>query len=159
MRVTGKASTAKLFHRVNADHPIQELAFFLPEETDKQVVAECELLIKNLLPMREWVLSPPGTFDEDSDDAPGGCLRIYSALPPNQLPREIDERHFQEVTLLVQQLQNLSREHRLPITFYLDSKLVGEIENGKQDVLLEKGLLGEWKKALNAHNGQPAKGF
>jgi hypothetical protein len=138
----------KPFLSMNADHPIQELAFFLPEDTDKRVAAEFQRVIDSLVSMRQWVLGPPETFDEDSDDAPGGVLRIYSAIRPHDLPKEIDARHFQEVSFLVEQLQDYSRQYCVPIVFYLDNKLVGEVEDGKQDVLLENGFLGEWKKTL-----------
>lgn len=78
----------------------------------------------------------------------GGYLEIYSALPPWKLPREIDQKHLEEVTALTSALTDFSHEHSLAFEFELSDTFVGSIEDGKMDRSLSEGLLGEWRRHL-----------
>ena len=78
----------------------------------------------------------------------GACLELYSAMPPLQLPREVDLQHFNEVTNLVAALQEFSRENKLAFELELDGTFVGSVTDGEMDRSLAQGLLSEWKRQL-----------
>jgi hypothetical protein len=78
----------------------------------------------------------------------GGCLEVYSALPPWKVPRRTDQRQLEEVSALVGAVRDFSRDHNLSFEFELDGTFVGAIDDGDMDESLEEGLLGEWRRSL-----------
>jgi hypothetical protein len=82
-----------------------------------------------------------------------GALELYSALPPwrDRLPKSVDEMHYEECRLIIDCLQQLSRTHRYEFDFYLDDVYVGQLKDGDMDICLQKGLLEEWRKGLDAY--------
>lgn len=141
---------------ISSDHPIRELLFFSAEltEADKEEIWD---FVSRLATSRNWVIRPPFAVDLSEDDesepdsridAAGGILELYSALPPWKLPREIDLLHFEEVSALVQALEDFSREHHLEFELQLDGEGIGSIEEGLYDRSLKVGLMDEWRKSL-----------
>lgn len=135
------------------NHPVQELVFFVAQDIDGLTRAAVESFIANLTSLCDWVIGPPSTIkDENDPNLVGGCIKIYSAFPPNVLSKEIDLRHFEEVDSVVTALKRFSYEHMLAFEFELDGKFVGALEDGNVDRTLQEGLLNEWKRQLDARN-------
>ncbi len=80
----------------------------------------------------------------------GGCLELYSALPPWNLPRETDAKHLEEVSILMDELCRFSRQHGVGWEIELDRDLIGSISDGKMDRSLAEGFIGEWRRQLNS---------
>lgn len=131
--------------------PIQKLLFYLPDYDDS-VAVEVEGLLEELAASRNWVLHPPVYVNEGEDDFEtlGGYVSLYSALPPNNLPLEVDRSHLEEVKALVSRLRYFSKAHHLAFEFELDGESVGLIEDGNLDEDLRVGLLEEWERVLSS---------
>lgn len=134
------------------NHPVQRLIFFVAQDIDESTRIAFGTLVGNLGHLREWVIGPPRNIADQNDPSlVGGGVEIYSAQPPNELSKEIDRRHYQEVEAIVGALARFSYEHMLAIEFELDGEFVGALEDGKMDRSLEEGLLGEWKRHLDTN--------
>ena len=142
------------------DHPRQSLLFFVAQDVDDEIRMAIKKVLSDMVASGTWVIGPPalvdaienvGTRDVDApDETVGGVHEIYSALPPNDLPRAIDERQLREVEHIVESVKRVSRDHGLEFEFELDGRYVGTIEDGVVDATLEKGLLNEWRNHLSA---------
>jgi hypothetical protein len=143
-------------------HPKQRLLFFVAQDIDATIRRRVEEFVSNLATLRVWINGPPqlvSTVEEPEDasrgDLPietlGGILELYSALPPLKLPRDLDLQHLAEVSRLVSELREFSREHGLAFELELDGVHVGSIVDGRPDRLVEEGLLGEWRRQLEVH--------
>jgi hypothetical protein len=137
------------------NHPQQQFLFFVAQDFDDDLTEDVRQLVDELGSLRDWVISPPQFIDECSESelgtpikTLGGALMIYSALPPNELPRDIDVRHLEEVEMIIRKISDFSKEHELAIEFNLDGKFVGAVEDGNADRTLGQGLVGEWKRHL-----------
>jgi hypothetical protein len=146
---------------ISANHPRQQLLFFVAQNVSDSIRAKVREFVLNLASLRPWLHGPPQFINEQDEpldtsrgdmpvDTLGGCLEIYSALPPWKLPREIDRQHLDEVTALVAAVRDFSRQHKLTFEFELDGTFVGAITDGELDRCLSEGLIGEWKRQLGA---------
>jgi hypothetical protein len=128
---------------------------------DDSIRENLRTFVGRLAGLRRWLNGAPrfvDSRDEPTDasrgdvavETLGGCLEIYSAMPPLTLPREIDLQHLEEVNALVKALRDFSREHGLAIDLELDGTFVGAITDGEMDRSLAEGLLGEWRRKLGA---------
>jgi len=137
----------------------KKLLFFVSQDIDGNMRSNIRDFVLRLAGKRRWLLGPPqfvNSHQEPADtskgDLPvetlGGYLELYSALPPSQLPREIDLQHFNEVTELINAIQEFSREQHLEFEFELGGTFVGAMTDGNMDRSLAQGLLGEWKRQL-----------
>jgi hypothetical protein len=143
---------------IASNHPTQRLLFFVAQEITDLIRTNVRSFVDSLARSREWVIRPPKIIDAidypkrpDLDAAietVGGYLDIYSAMPPLQLPRDIDRQHLEEVTYLVEATRVFSKAQALTFEFELDGKFVGSIEAGSLDRSLSEGLLGEWNRHL-----------
>ena len=140
------------------NHPQQQFLFFVAQDFDDDLAEYVRQFVGELGSLRDWVVSPPKFIDECSESelgtpvrTLGGALMIYSALPPNELPREIDVRHLEEVEAIISKICDFSRKHELAIEFNLDGKFVGAVEDGDADRTLAHGLVGEWKRHLGVN--------
>src|SRR5262245_57266167 len=141
-------------------YPVQRLVFFVAQDLDDAIRREIPRFVEALAASRSWVIGPPRPIDDvDPPDDPsvdlpietlGGELEIYSALGPVRLPREIDLRHLEEVTSLVEAVKKLSKDTGLTFDFELDGTYVGAVSDGKADRTLQVGLLDEWRRHLQA---------
>jgi len=145
---------------LDPNHPKQKLLFFVAQDLYSCIRANVrDFVVYRLASLRPWLLGPPQFVDsvEEPEEPSGGdtrvetlgaFLEIYSALPPLNLPREVDLQHLEEVTALVSAIRDFSREHNLAFEFELDGKFVGAITGGEMDRSLSEGLLGEWRRHL-----------
>ena len=135
---------------ISANHPIQKLLFFVAQDFDNSLVRVIENFVREIGLLRNWVLGPPEFVNETVNgiDTLGGVLRIYSALPPSELPCDIDRTHLDEVKEVVRSVQIISLKHGLAFEFELAGIHVGSIEDGELDRSLQVGLLEEWEHAL-----------
>ena len=80
----------------------------------------------------------------------GFVLSIYTALPPwgEDLDRQVDRDHLEEVKELVREVCRISDEHNVSFIFDLAGESIGMVESGQMDNSLEVGLIGEWERAL-----------
>lgn len=129
-----------------SNYPKQQFGFVIigaDEHIKSRIVTDLESFVQ-----RPWLIAAP-TFVIDSEDSSilEVDLTVYSAHDV-QLPKEIDQAHFEEVRFLIGWLQLLSAEYSLEIECYLDQTFVGSISAGLQDDLLSDGLLGEWERHL-----------
>lgn len=146
--------------QISHDHPKQKLIFYVAQDIDDEIRAQIKKMLLDMAVSRGWVIGPPkfidimedvGTREFDvPDETLGGVHELYSALPPNGLPRDIDELHLKEVEHIVDSVQRLSHDKGLEFEFELDGRYVGTIEDGVVDVTLAKGLLGEWRSHFSA---------
>ena len=143
---------------IKLDNPIQQFIFFIVSDVSEEDIRKIETLIKEISLSRKWVVGPPQFVNEIEEpenlevDEPirtlGGVLEIYSALPPNQLPHEIDQKHYEEVKAIINKLIEFSKKIDCEIECELDGVHVGTIDNGQADNLITDGLLGEWEAGL-----------
>ncbi|MBX7104569.1 MAG: hypothetical protein K1X57_10845 [Gemmataceae bacterium] len=138
--------------------PIQTIAVFLVNDDFAGHENELEATVKELADSRDWVLGRPElelTNDhpdiaEDEDDLTiyRVSIRVYSALPPwdKQLPKETDRLHFEESLALLAWSQLVTKRFRTRADWFLDSKWIGSVINGKADETLQIGLFDEWKR-------------
>ena len=139
-------------------HAKQRLLFYISDAIDdSHDIADMKKVIEEVAVMREWVIAPPDFVDESeiNDEAGplrtvGGCLEMYSALPPwgDALPPEIDRAHLDEVKTIIHAVAAFSKRTGHEIAFELDGSQIGWIENGIVDNSLREGLLEEWEKTL-----------
>jgi hypothetical protein len=146
--------------QIEIDHPKQELLFYVAQEVGSDTPDEVKKIIEEIARGRDWLIGRPTFIDEihaSNLGTPvrtvGGILKIYSALPPFKLPNVLDRQHFAEVEWLVEALRQFSETRRLAIEFELDGTFVGSVEDGRIDRTLAEGLLGEWRRELNARAG------
>ncbi|GAA5013128.1 hypothetical protein GCM10025794_01390 [Massilia kyonggiensis] len=148
--------------QVFESHPKQRLLFFLAQDVDDEDRKLVRDAINAMASSRAWVISAPefvdtvesvGTNPGDSPiETVGGVHEIYSASASNELPHEIDALHLEEVEYIVDSIRRLSQEHGLEFEFELDGQYVGTIDNGVIDSVLANGLIGEWRRHINAAN-------
>ncbi len=135
-------------------HPVQDLIFYVDKKrVSGNAMNVMESGTEKLAPLREWVLGPPVFVNElDHDRKPfmGGLLQIYPSYSSNPLPPKINRQHFEEVKALIDVMQGISADHRIPIAFELNGEQIGRIRSGSPDQGLLDGLLYEWEKAINA---------
>jgi hypothetical protein len=146
---------------IKLNNPIQEFIFFIVSEISEEDVRKVEKLVKEVSLSRKWVIDPPQFVNEiDEPENPeidepirtlGGMLQVYSALPPNQLPHEIDKKHYEEVKTIINSLIDFSKETSCEIECELDGVNVGTIDDGQADNLITEGLLGEWEAGLKRY--------
>lgn len=131
-------------------YPIQKLLFFVAQDFDEPLVSEIERFMQTLSASRDWTVAAPVFVNESAEGIRtlGGYLSIFSALPPNQLPAEIDRHNLEEVKDLVSGLQALSLEQELAFELELDGVPVGGLEDGRPDRNLRIGLVEEWERVL-----------
>ena len=146
--------------RMLENHPKQRLLFFVSEEAGEELTRVFIQVVEELSKSRPWVIGPPSMVragDQDLDklarsdtsfETTAGSLEIYSALPPQKLPHEIDLQHLEEVSALIEILRAFSQQHNTVVEFELDGTFVGSVKNGKLDRMLAEGLLSEWRREL-----------
>lgn len=145
-------------NKISDTHPKQRLLFFVAQDVDDNIRILVKRMLADIALSMSWVIGEPKFIDVKEDvgsqefDLPvetvGGMHEIYSALTPNDLPHEIDERHLKEVEQIVSFVRQLSLNEGLEFEFELDGQYVGTIDDGVIDVTLEKGLLNEWRTHL-----------
>lgn len=147
---------------VPQNHPKQKLLFFVAQDIDEALRGKVRDFVLQLNGKRSWLLGSPRFVNsrQEPDDTSkgdraietlGGYLELYSALPPLQLPRDVDLQHFNEATDLIHAIQEFSNREKLAFEFELDGTFVGSVTDGKMDRSLAQGLLGEWKRQLDKH--------
>ncbi|GAA4441191.1 hypothetical protein GCM10023155_46650 [Bremerella cremea] len=139
--------------RVKTNHPRSTFCFYASgRNLSDDLWHQMRTVVTTLSKSRTWVIGPPTLADENDGEVRwiGGSLEIYTALPPfgADLPKDVDRRHLEEVTAIVDAMTKLSGQTDLEISFTLDQTYVGRIKGGKPDSMIQVGLLGEWKKAL-----------
>ena len=82
----------------------------------------------------------------------GGELDLYSALPPwgSQLPLEVDRANLEDAEQVVAAMAEFSRGTATRIVFSLNDEDMGSIDKGVGDRGITVGLLGEWRRVLDA---------
>lgn len=145
--------------KLAADYPKQKLLFFVAQDLDDTVRENVRSFVVRLGLLRHWLNGAPRFISSREDAAElsvgdtatetvGGFIELYSAYSSWTLPREIDKQHFEDVSALVDSLQEFSRQFDLALELELDGKFVGSIVTGETDRSLSDGLLGEWRRQL-----------
>ena len=137
------------------DHPKQQLLFYVAQDFGEDIPPEVERVVQVIAENNKWLIAPPRFIDDihaSNLGTPvrtvGGVLELYSALPPSDLPLDIDRGHLEEVCQIVEALRRFSAEKKLAFELELDGTFVGAIEDGKIDQTLSEGLIGEWRREL-----------
>ena len=137
---------------VDPQHPKQEFSCAVLAPSDGLLEARLREIVAALSAARSWTIGPPefARFGDDEDAACGVILDLYSAHPPwgARLPRDIDRMQFEEVSVLVRALSDLSHDTGDEIECHLGDTYVGSIVAGRPDQLIAEGLLGEWARVL-----------
>lgn len=129
----------------------QKLIFYVAQDLDQSIRSNVQQLVNDVAASRIWSVTPPSfidEIDESGTEVVGGILEIYSALPPNLLPIEMDSKNLDDVEALVGAVKKLSENESLSFEFQLDAAYVGAIEDGVIDRLLLDGLLVPWRNQL-----------
>lgn len=137
------------------EHAKQKLIFYVAQDLDQSIKSNVQQLVKELAASRVWSIAPPSVIDEIDEnglEVVGGMLEIYSALPPNILPRDVDSKNLEEVEELIGAVRDLSEKVSLSFEFQLDATYVGSIEDGVIDRVLQEGLLAPWRDNLSGKN-------
>ncbi|CAE6885848.1 hypothetical protein ACI2KX_12960 [Ectopseudomonas khazarica] len=142
-------------HTVPLDHAKQKLIFYVAQDLDQLTKFDVQQLVNELAASRVWSIAPPSLIDEIDEnglEVVGGMLEIYSALPPNILPLDVDSKSLEEVEELIGAVRDLSEKGSLSFEFQLDATYVGSIEDGVVDRALQEGLLAPWRDNLSGKN-------
>ena len=139
--------------------PIQKLLFFVAQDFEDSLVEIIERFVQDLSRSRDWSVAAPVFVNESADEVItlGGYLSIYSALPPHDLPTELDRRNLDEVKDLISGLRKLSQEQDIDFELELDGVPVGAVEGGQPDRSLRTGLIEEWERVLSEREAQAAR--
>lgn len=138
-------------HSIPLELAKQRLIFYVAQDLDQSIRSNVQQLVNEVAASIIWSVTPP-TFideiDESGAEVVGGFLEIYSALPPNILPIEMDSKNLDDVEALVGAVKKLSENENLSFEFQLDTTFVGAIEDGVIDRVLLDGLLVPWRNHL-----------
>ncbi|BDB16973.1 hypothetical protein RJC98_29775 [Pseudomonas allii] len=138
-------------HSIPLELAKQKLIFYVAQDLDKSIRSNVQQLVNEVAASRIWSVTPPrfiDEIDESGAEVVGGILEIYSALPPNILPIEMDSKNLDDVEALVGAVKKLSEDEDLSFEFKLDTTYVGAIEDGVIDRVLLDGLLVPWRNHL-----------
>ncbi|MEE1923252.1 hypothetical protein V0R50_30815 [Pseudomonas sp. 148P] len=142
-------------HTMPLDHSKQRMIFYVAQDLDQSIRTGVQRLVSELAASRIWSIAPPSFIDEMDENAlevVGGMLEVYSALPPNILPLDVDAKNLEEVEVLIDAVRALSEKEGLSFEFQLDDTYVGSIEDGVVDRLLQEGLLAPWRDNLSGES-------
>lgn len=135
-------------HSIPLELAKQKLIFYVAQDLDQSIRSNVQQFVNDVAASRIWSVTPPSfidEIDESGTEVVGGILEIYSALPPNLLPIEMDSKNLYDVEALVGAVKKLSENERLSFEFQLDATYVGAIEDGVIDRVLLDGLLVPWR--------------
>lgn len=138
-------------HSIPLELAKQKLIFYVAQDLDQSIRSNVQQLVNEVAASRIWSVTPPSfidEIDESGTEVVGGILEIYSALPPNLLPIEMDSKNLDDVEALVGAVKKLSENESLSFEFQLDTIYVGAIEDGVIDRVLLDGLLVPWRNHL-----------
>ncbi|CAI2797462.1 MULTISPECIES: hypothetical protein [Pseudomonas fluorescens group] len=138
-------------HSIPLELAKQKLIFYVAQDLDQSIRSNVQQLVNKVAASRIWSVTPPSfidEIDESGTEVVGGILEIYSALPPNLLPIEMDSKNLDDVEALVGAVKKLSENESLSFEFQLDTTYVGAIEDGVIDRVLLDGLLVPWRNHL-----------
>ncbi|XVJ48797.1 hypothetical protein ACDZ94_07705 [Pseudomonas sp. UBT] len=138
-------------HSIPLELAKQKLIFYVAQDLDQSIRSNVQQLVNEVAASRIWSVTPPSFIDEIDEsgaEVVGGILEIYSALPPNILPIEMDSKNLDDVEALVGAVKKLSENENLSFEFQLDTTFVGAIEDGVIDRVLLDGLLVPWRNHL-----------
>jgi len=138
-------------HSIPLELAKQKLIFYVAQDLDQSIRSNVQQLVNEVAASRIWSVTPPSfidEIDESGTEVVGGILEIYSALPPNLLPIEMDSKNLDDVEALVGAVKKLSENESLSFEFQLDTTYVGAIEDGVIDRVLLDGLLVPWRNHL-----------
>lgn len=138
-------------HSIPLELAKQKLIFYVAQDLDQSIGSNVQQLVNKVAASRIWSVTPPSfidEIDESGTEVVGGILEIYSALPPNLLPIEMDSKNLDDVEALVGAVKKLSENESLSFEFQLDTTYVGAIEDGVIDRVLLDGLLVPWRNHL-----------
>ncbi len=138
-------------HSIQLKFAKQKLIFYVAQDFDQTIRSNVEQLVNEVAASRIWSVTPPSFIDEIDEsgaEVVGGMLEIYSALPPNILPIEMDSKNLDDVEALVGAVKKLSEKENLSFEFQLDTTFVGAIEDGVIDRVLMDGLLVPWRNHI-----------
>ena len=138
-------------HSIPLELAKQKLIFYVAQDLDKSIRSNVQQLVNEVAASRIWSVTPPrfiDEIDESGAEVVGGFLEIYSALPPNILPIEMDSKNLDDVEALVGAVKKLSEKENLSFEFQLDTTFVGAIEDGVIDRVLMDGLLVPWRNHI-----------
>ncbi|MCW1916476.1 hypothetical protein OJ996_23010 [Luteolibacter sp. GHJ8] len=129
--------------------------FFVASEFGDADISRIEGFVDNLKVSRAWMIHAPVFVNEEDEETStlGLYLDLYSALPPADLPLEVDRQALEEVKELVSHIQALSRTTGLAFDVTLDEDDIGSIENGELDRNFRVGFLEEWERVLVEREG------
>jgi hypothetical protein len=142
---------------VREEHPIDLLVAAVAGTATDSVAGSLQALPELLAGRRHWVLGPPGCFDGPGAGGVrslGLALSIYTALPPwaEEIDRQVDRAHLEEVKEFIGELCRFSGEHDVAFVVEYSAEVIGMVEDGQMDDMLEVGLIGEWERALDARD-------
>ena len=138
-------------HSIPLERVKQKFIFYVAQDLDQSIRSNVQQLVNEVAASRIWSVTPPSfidEIDESGTEVVGGILEIYSALPPNLLPIEMDSKNLDDVEALVGAVKKLSENESLSFEFQLDTTFVGAIEDGVIDRVLLDGLLVPWRNHL-----------
>ncbi|OUM30562.1 hypothetical protein B8W72_17485 [Pseudomonas putida] len=139
-------------HAILLDHAKQNLIFYVAQDLDQSIRSDVHQLVSELAASRVWSIAPPtmvDEIDENGVEVVGGTLEIYSALPPEKLPHDVDLKNLEEVEALIHAVRDLSEQGSISFEFQLGATYVGSIEDGVIDRVLQEGLLAPWRNYLS----------
>lgn len=96
-------------HSIQLKFAKQKLIFYVAQDLDQTIRSNVEQLVNEVAASRIWSVTPPSyidEIDENGAEVVGGILEIYSALPPNILPIEMDSKNLDDVEALVGAVKN-----------------------------------------------------
>lgn len=121
------------------------LAYLEGEPTDSDAARVSELASR--LQQCDLRKGPPAFVDEvDGEDRTVGLLAI---IPPPGDDAALEETALAEVVRLVKGIEEFTRTTHDVFAWELDGTVVGWVEAGSRDRLLEEGLIAPWRQQLS----------
>lgn len=107
-------------HSIPLELAKQKLIFYVAQDLDQSIRSNVQQLVNEVAASRIWSVTPPSfidEIDESGTEVVGGMLEIYSALPPNLLPIEMDSKNLDDVEALVGAVKNYLKMKVFPLSF------------------------------------------
>lgn len=95
----------------------------------------------------DWTLGQPRYVDEGDDE--DGTVGVHLALPPASTELESERRALDDAEAFVSVLERVG-DPSLEIAIEMNGEVVGFVEQGRRDDLLQRGLFEPWRERLES---------
>lgn len=135
------------------------LVFIRDDDSAESRLAMAQF-VESIAASRKWQCGEPrhvleGGEGDDANDSVGCEIHVLAADPPDALPIELDRQAFDDVCHFIAEACRFSLQSEMTLECYVGNEWIGEINEGVPDRGVRDGLLGEWKRHMDAGRPPP----